>query len=151
MRRVAWWISAGGGVGLVRPASGTAASAVATLLGAGLLAVGWPLLAAAAVAASLGGAWAIRAAGIAGDPGFVVIDEVAGQWVALLGLTQPGVRGVLGAFLLFRLLDVAKPGPVGWLDRRGGAWGVMGDDLIAGAIAAVVVWGVRVGWPGVLG
>ncbi|HVB67502.1 MAG TPA: phosphatidylglycerophosphatase A, partial [Acetobacteraceae bacterium] len=91
------------------------------------------------------------AAGIGGDPGFVVIDEVAGQWVALLGLARPGVWGLLAGFALFRLLDVTKPGPVGWADRQGGAWGVMGDDLIAGAVVAVVLWGVRMGWPGVFG
>ena len=151
MRRAAWWIAVGGGVGLVRPAPGTAASAVAVLLGAGLLAVGWPVLAVAAAAASLGGVWAIRAAGIGGDPGFVVIDEVAGQWVALLGLARRGGWGLLAGFALFRLLDVAKPGPVGWADRQSGAWGVMGDDLIAGAVVAVVLWGVRMGWPGVFG
>ncbi len=151
MRRAARWIAVGGGMGLVRPAPGTAASAVAVLLGAGLLALGWPVLAVAAAAASLGGVWAIRAAGIGGDPGFVVIDEVAGQWIALLGLARPGVWGLLAGFALFRLLDVAKPGPVGWADRQGGAWGVMGDDLIAGAVVAVVLWGVRMGWPGVFG
>jgi phosphatidylglycerophosphatase A len=146
MRRAAWWIAAVGGVGLMRPASGTWASALAALLGAGLLALGWPVLAVAAAAASLGGVWAIRAAGIEGDPGFVVIDEVAGQFLALLGLARPGAWGVLAAFVLFRVLDVAKPGPVGWADRRGGAWGVMLDDVIAGVAVAVALWGVRMGW-----
>jgi phosphatidylglycerophosphatase A len=46
--------------------------------------------------------------------------------------------------VLFRVFDIAKPGPVGWADRRGGAWGVMGDDLIAGALAAAVLGLVRV-------
>jgi phosphatidylglycerophosphatase A len=41
------------------------------------------------------------------------------------------------AFGLFRGLDVAKPGPVGWADRRPGAWGVMLDDLVAGMLAAL--------------
>ncbi len=41
--------------------------------------------------------------------------------------------GLLAAFLMFRLLDVAKPGPIGWADRQGGAAGIMADDLIAGA------------------
>lgn len=144
MRRIAWWIAAGFGLGLTRPASGTVASAAAAVLGAVLLAAGWPWLAAAAAIATLGGVWAIRAAGIAGDPGFVVIDEVAGMWIALLGAGRGSVWGAVLAFAAFRVLDIAKPGPVGWADRRGGAWGVMGDDLIAGGIAAVVVWGVRV-------
>ena len=144
IRGMAWWIAAGGGAGLVPVAPGTAASAVAALIGAGLLALGWKMLAVAAVAASLGGVWAIGAAAIEGDPGFVVIDEVAGMWIALLGLARPGWWGVAAAFVLFRVLDIAKPGPVGWADRKGGAWGVMGDDLIAGAAAALVVWGVGV-------
>jgi phosphatidylglycerophosphatase A len=46
---------------------------------------------------------------------------------------------VLLAFLLFRLFDIAKPGPVGWADRQHGARGVMLDDVIAGALAAVLV------------
>ncbi|MDE2582414.1 MAG: phosphatidylglycerophosphatase A [Rhodospirillales bacterium] len=151
MKRVAWWIAAGGGVGLARPAPGTWASIVAVLLGAGLLALGWKLLAAAAVLASLTGFWAIAAADIAGDPGFVVIDEVAGQWVTLLGLAHPSPLGVLLALALFRLLDVTKPGPIGWADRQSGPAGVMADDLIAGAIGAVALWAVRAYWPGLLG
>ena len=108
-------------------------------------------LALAAVAAAVGGVWAIRAAGVEGDPGWVVIDEVAGQWVALLGLGRVTPLGLLVAFLGFRLLDIAKPGPVGWADRQGGAGGIMADDLIAGALVATVLWVLRARWPWVLG
>ena len=148
MKRAAGWIAGGFGLGRVPRAPGTAASAVAAIIGAGLLALGWPVLALAVLVASLAGVWAIHAAGIAGDPGSVVIDEVAGQWLALLGLARPGVWGVAAAFVLFRVLDVAKPGPVGWADRQSGAGGVMGDDLIAGAAVAVLLWGARraMGW-----
>jgi len=45
----------------------------------------------------------------------------------------------VAAFVLFRLFDIWKPGPVGWADRRGGATGVMLDDLIAGVFAALGV------------
>ena len=55
------------------------------------------------------------------------------------------------AFVLFRLFDIVKPGPVGWADRKGGAAGIMADDLIAGAIAAGILWAVRGRWPGALG
>jgi phosphatidylglycerophosphatase A len=123
---------------------------VAALLGAGLLFLSPWALALAAVAATLGGIWAIRTARVEGDPGWVVIDEFAGQFLALLALARPSLAGVLAAFLLFRLLDVIKPGPIGWADRQGGAWGIMGDDLIAGGVAGAVVWGLRWGWPGVL-
>ena len=47
--------------------------------------------------------------------------------------------GWVAAFLLFRLFDIWKPGPIGWADRRHGAWAVMLDDLIAGVFAAIGV------------
>jgi phosphatidylglycerophosphatase A len=74
-----------------------------------------------------------------GDPSWVVTDEVAGQGLALLGAAA-AARGILLpvaiSFFLFRALDIAKPGPVGWLERLPGAVGVLADDLAAGAIAA---------------
>ncbi len=74
------------------------------------------------------------------DPGWVVIDEVAGMWVAMLPLARPRAWPVLAAFGLFRWLDIAKPGPVGRVDRMPGRAGVMGDDLLAGAGAAGLLW-----------
>jgi len=83
------------------------------------------------------------------DPSEIVIDEVAGQFVALwpvsYGAAFAGVGfldlwpGVVTAFLAFRLFDIWKPGPVGWADRQEGPMGVMADDLIAGWLAALVV------------
>ena len=70
-------------------------------------------LAAGAVAVTAVGLWAVRAARAGGDPGWVVIDEVAGQWIALLALAASVVAGALAAFAAFRLFDIAKPGPVG--------------------------------------
>ena len=78
------------------------------------------------------------------------MDEFAGQWIALLGLARPSLLGLAAAFLLFRLLDITKPGPIGWADRQGGPAGVMADDLIAGAIAAGILWAIRSRFPGVL-
>ncbi len=52
---------------------------------------------------------------------------------------------------IFRLLDVAKPGPIGWADRQGGAAGIMADDLIAGAYHRVHSLGDRARWPELLG
>lgn len=144
-------IASGLGSGFVPRAPGTAGSLLALLLGIPLLLAPPPLLTLAVLAASLGGLWAIRAARVDGDPGWVVIDEVAGQWLALLGLARPTVLGLAAAFVLFRLLDIVKPGPVGWADRQGGAAGIMADDLVAGALAAGILWAVRARWPGVLG
>ena len=80
------------------------------------------------------------------DPSEFVIDEVAGQWIALLpasaGFWHAGLDpwnfpwpAWVGAFVLFRLFDIWKPGPVGWADRIEGPVGVMLDDIFAGIIA----------------
>ncbi len=139
------------GLGRFPWAPGTVASAVAVLTGAGLLQVSPWMLAVAAIAATLAGIWAIAATGAgAADPGWVVIDEVAGQWLTLLALPRPTVPGLLAAFLLFRLLDITKPGPIGWADRRHDAVGVMADDVIAGLIGAAILLVVRGIWPGAL-
>jgi phosphatidylglycerophosphatase A len=148
--RLARQIAGGFGCGAVPGAPGTAASVAATLLGAGLLALSPWALAVAAVAAIVAGVWAVAAVRAEGDPSWVVIDEIAGQWVALLFLRHPAPLGLLAGFVLFRLLDIAKPGPVGWADRRSGPVAVMADDVIAGALAAVLLYLARRIWPGVL-
>ena len=125
------------------PTARTIASAAAVLLGAGLLAWSPWALAIAALAATLGGVWAIAAADAGDDPGWVVIDEVAGQWITLLALPRPAPFWLLAAFLLFRVLDIAKPGPIGWADRQHGPLGVMADDVIAGAIGAALLLAAR--------
>ena len=81
----------------------------------------------------------------------MVIDEVAGQLLALCGWPHASVTGVLAAFLIFRLLDMAKPGPIGWADRQDGAAGIMADDVIAGAITAGILWAIGSRWPALLG
>jgi phosphatidylglycerophosphatase A len=77
------------------------------------------------------------------DPGKVVVDEVAGQMIALLPLTlftvQPLTRGVIVSFILFRLFDIFKPYPAGRFERLRGGFGIMCDDLMAGTYAAVVM------------
>lgn len=140
------------GVGLLRPAPGTWGSAAAIALGLVLHGIGsFPLLAAATLAAIGWGFWAVERdlAGRPGeDPSEIVIDEVAGQWIALLfpsaGFWLMGLDnwrfpypGWLGAFLFFRLFDIWKPWLVGRADRRGDAAGVMLDDLWAGLFAGV--------------
>ena len=143
-------IASGFGCGFVPLSPGTVASAATLLPGALLLHASPALLPAAALIATVGGLWAIRAAHVDGDPGWVVIDEVAGQLLALCGLARPSLAGLLAAFLIFRLLDVAKPGPIGWADRQGGAAGIMADDLIAGAITAGILWAIDSTWPTLL-
>jgi phosphatidylglycerophosphatase A len=144
-------IASGCGCGCVPYAPGTAASAVAALSGALLMQLSPYALPAAVLIATFGGLWAIHAANVKGDPGWVVIDEFAGQWFALFGLARASFTGIIAAFLIFRVLDIAKPGPVGWADRQKGAAGVMADDVIAGAIAAGILWAVTAHWPEAFG
>jgi phosphatidylglycerophosphatase A len=143
-------IAGGFGCGFAPLAPGTVASAATLLPGALLLHFLPALLPAVTLIAALAGLWAIRTAQVAGDPGWVVIDEVAGQLLALCGLDHLSASGLLAAFALFRLFDVAKPGPIGWADRRGGAAGIMADDLIAGAITAGMLWAIGSRWPALL-
>lgn len=142
------WVASFLGSGLAPVAPGTMGSLAALAPGLALLWLSHAALGAGVVVVVALGLWAVRAAGAGGDPGWVVIDEVAGQWIALLALAHPSVAGALAAFAAFRLFDIAKPGPVGWAERLPGAAGVMADDVLAGALAAVLVWGVRWLLPG---
>lgn len=76
------------------------------------------------------------------DPGWIVIDEWVGLWLALF-LLPAGWPWLLAGFLLFRLFDIAKPWPVGWADRHvHGGLGVMLDDALAGLMALACLQGV---------
>lgn len=89
---------------------------------------------------------AVWAAGVAAraakveDPGFVVVDEVLGQWIALAGARTLNWKTCLAAFLLFRLFDIWKPPPVRQLEALPGGWGINADDAMAGIYAALVLW-----------
>ncbi len=109
------------------------------------------LAAAAAIAFALGWWAAGRVARASGqhDPGFIVIDEVAAQWLVLLAAPLDW-RGYAAAFLLFRIFDIAKPWPARLVERRvAGGLGIMLDDIVAALYALVLlligegVFGVR--------
>lgn len=140
------------GVGLLRPAPGTWGSAVAIALGLLLHRVGhFPLLALATGGVIVVGFWVVPryTAGMTDrDRPEIVIDEVAGQWLALMapsfGFWHAGLPadsfpypGWVAAFALFRLFDIWKPWIIGRADRRSDARGVMLDDLWAGIFAAI--------------
>jgi phosphatidylglycerophosphatase A len=129
------FIASGGGAGYARQAPGTFGSVVGLAVGALLLHLGHGPLLAGIVLASALGLWAVWAVGGQSDPGWIVIDEVAGQMIAMLALPRVNCLGVILAFALFRLFDIWKPGPVGWADKRHDALGVMADDWVAGALA----------------
>ena len=78
------------------------------------------------------------------DPQIVVIDEVAGQWMAFTGLQIWSWKSVLAAFVLFRLFDIWKPPPVRDAESLPGGWGIVADDIVAGLYASLVLWAL--GW-----
>jgi phosphatidylglycerophosphatase A len=141
-------------VGLIPVAPGTWGSLVALPFGYLLHYLGgFPLLLLGIVVVAGVGYWATSAELVQAsvpDPSEIVIDEVVGQWIALIplsaGLWHAGVPGHVfpwpgwvGAFVMFRLFDIWKPWPVSWADGLHGAVGVMLDDVLAGVMAAVVV------------
>jgi phosphatidylglycerophosphatase A len=140
----AWTVSTFFGVGLAKPGPGTWGSVAAVILWAaiawlfhptpnGLLLVvliGVVLFIAAGVAAST---IAARESG-SHDPQFVVIDEVAGQWIALLGSSATLTHGLI-ALILFRLFDITKPFPARQLEKLPDGWGIVFDDVAAGLYA----------------
>lgn len=142
----AWTVATFIGVGNLRPGPGTYGSVAAMLLWMaaahslhlGVVALG----VATAVAVVLTTAAGIPAATIVAqeagreDPGFVVIDEVAGQLIALLALA-PSWKHALLALVLFRLFDIWKPWPIRRLEQLHGGTGIMLDDLAAGGFALV--------------
>lgn len=154
--------------GHLRPFSGTWGSAAAVIAAFGLFLLGgWVLVAALIPVAFLLGWWA-TARETEGkdnhDPSEIVIDEVAGQWIALLptliGATHAGFTGFdafelwpgwVAAFLGFRLFDIWKPGPIGWADRQNTPLGVMLDDILAGIAAALLTGVLAWVWHGALG
>ena len=148
---IAKFIATGGGSGLLPGAPGTWGS-LAALPFAWLIDAQYGLygLALATLLVFLAGVWAAEnyatAIGVK-DPGCVVVDEVAGQWlaltpVALLPETQAGghLWPYALAFAAFRLFDIVKPWPVRTLERLPGGWGIMVDDIAAGIYAAIVTY-----------
>ena len=154
--RWAWWLATCFGIGYLRPGPGTYASIAATLfwivlryahLTTPILFLVTCLLATVATLSGIPAATRVaQESGIA-DPGFVVIDEAAGVWTALLAAFLPlhgwtvSLPAALAALVLFRVFDIWKPWPVSALDRMHGGVGIMLDDIAAGiyAFACVLV------------
>jgi phosphatidylglycerophosphatase A len=104
--------------------------------GAVALAVGTALAALAATLIGIPAATIVAREAGREDPGFVVVDEVAGQWIALIAL-RPDWRHALLGLLLFRLFDIWKPWPVRRLEELPEGTGIMLDDVAAGVLALV--------------
>jgi phosphatidylglycerophosphatase A len=134
------------GSGLLPRIPGTWGSLAALPFAVAIAGLGgpWALLAAAALA-FLAGLWAsgvyAKAIGV-DDPGPVVIDEVAGQWLALVLVPLDPLFYVV-AFAAFRVFDVLKPWPANYFDQHlSGAWGIMTDDIAAAVYAGAVTYGL---------
>jgi phosphatidylglycerophosphatase A len=143
------------GIGHLKPGPGTWASVAATAIWYfGLDAAhltGW-----AASMLTVAGAVAVTWVGIPAstvveresggtDPGFVVIDEVAGQWIALT-VAHVELGHALLALILFRVFDITKPWPARRLEDLHGGQGIMLDDVAAGIYALLVMLVVQVWW-----
>jgi phosphatidylglycerophosphatase A len=139
-----------GGIGRLKPAPGTWGSLVALPL-----VVFGPVIALLlGLLVTLLGFFAIREVlrdAPDEDPGWIVVDEAAGMLIALAGLTaEASIWGVLIAFGLFRIFDIFKPWPISWADQQSGAFGVMLDDIVAGALVAAALILARPLLPGVI-
>ncbi|MDA1100055.1 MAG: phosphatidylglycerophosphatase A [Proteobacteria bacterium] len=136
------------GAGLLRPAPGTWGSLTALPLAWIIVYYGGPpALAAATLAVFVLGCWAggvYEQASGGKDPGVVVIDEVAGQWLVLIAAPlDPWYY--FAAFVLFRLCDITKPWPASWAERRfTGGLGIMLDDIMAALYGVAVIAAVRI-------
>ena len=141
MTRLAVWIATSGPAGHAPIAPGTFGSLVGVAVY--LLIARWSLQAqiVAALVLSAIGIWASTVASRhfdRSDPSQVVIDEVAGQVVTLVGLGSGAVTITLG-FLLFRALDIIKPWPANRLEGLHGGRGIMADDLMAALYGQVLL------------
>jgi phosphatidylglycerophosphatase A len=147
-------IASFGGCGFSPVAPGTVGSLAALVCGLGLLPHPQIMAGAIVLCGVIGYAATARVSG-GEDYGWIVIDEVAGMWITMFPLSvgplpvdpwtldRIGVLWLLLAFALFRLFDITKPGPVGWFDRRHDALGIMGDDIVAGILAAAILTAAR--------
>jgi phosphatidylglycerophosphatase A len=147
-RRTAWaWLfGTFFGAGMLKPGPGTYGSAAAALLWWGAVQISHPgrkaLVACTLGAALLATLTGIPAATIVAresgrkDPGFVVIDEVAGQWIAFIAMRPDWKHALLG-LVLFRIFDIWKPWPVRRLEELPDGTGIMLDDVAAGVLALV--------------
>jgi phosphatidylglycerophosphatase A len=124
---------------------GTAGSLAAVLIAVGLhtyLGAGRMTLAVLVMIFLLPGIWASsRTARVLKieDPSIVVVDEVLGQWLTLLGASTLNWKTFLAAFLLFRLFDIWKPWPIRRLENLPEGTGIVVDDLGAGVYGAIVL------------
>lgn len=144
MRPVALAIATAGGAGYFPFAPGTVGSAVGVAVYLLTRHLDPSLQVLLFIVVCVVGTWASTVAARhfgRDDPGYVIIDEVAGQLATLL-LLDVGIVGALVGFLIFRVLDIIKPWPANRLEALHGGFGIMADDVMAGAYGWVLMWGL---------
>jgi phosphatidylglycerophosphatase A len=144
----AWVVGTFLGAGLLRPGPGSWGSAAAALIwlaaakGLHLASapLAWLTLAAALCAIAIGipAATIVERESERSDPGHVVIDEVAGQWITLI-YSRVNLSHLLAGFLFFRLFDIVKPWPARQLESLPAGRGIMFDDVAAGVYALLLM------------
>tara|TARA_R110001592_G_scaffold16881_5_gene71439 strand:+ start:720 stop:1208 length:489 start_codon:yes stop_codon:yes gene_type:complete len=137
------WIASWFGCGFINPAPGTWGSLGAIPFGLVIYALGGAYaLGVAAFLITVLGLWAadkFDKAMDGHDSKMIVIDEVAGQWIAMIPAALNPVLVII-AFIAFRFFDILKPWPISFFDKKvKGAVGVMGDDIVAGIFASAIV------------
>ena len=146
--RFSRWIASAGGIGDIPFVPGIVAVLIGGTIGGIALWADPRLLTFLAILACLLGLWAVHATGETSDKPWIVIDEFAGLWIGMLGLARASAAGVVAAVVIFILLNLFKPGPVGWADRKDGAISVMADDIVAGLLTAAILFLIRFIPPG---
>ncbi|MGA2447871.1 MAG: phosphatidylglycerophosphatase A [Polyangiaceae bacterium] len=144
--RLAWVIATWFGCGLVPRAPGTAGAVGALPLYALVIHGGRVGVGLTAFVVAVTGLWAaslVARESSTQDPQFVVIDEVAGMLVTMTPMAHLSLGAVGMGFVLFRFFDIVKPWPVRYFERFPGGWGIMLDDLVAGALSAVLLAGAQ--------
>ena len=137
-------------IGYLRPAPGTWGSLIALIISFGIIQHSGILLLIIAILFGFFIGWIAVAKQTLNkrihDPSEIVIDEVVGQWIAVLPLALLPLNSGSSyslwfmALIIFRVLDITKPGLIGWADRKNTPISVMLDDLIAGAMTAAIIY-----------
>jgi phosphatidylglycerophosphatase A len=142
VQRLAFWIASVFRIGTIPVAPGTAGSLAAliawyflidSLYDSLFLLITFIILIVGVITSSI-----VIKQNQSSDPPQIVIDEWVGQWIALFLLPRSLIWGLV-AFMLFRIFDISKFGPVKRLEKMGGGWGIMLDDVAAGIFAFILI------------
>ena len=141
-RKIVLFFATGCGLGYLPKAPGTFGTLLGIPLALGISRFNWPMNLIAIIFVVVFSIWiSDNAALIIGteDPSLVVIDEVVGMLLTMTAVTISG-KTILAGFILFRVLDILKPFPIGWLDQKiPGGMGIVADDLTAGIMANFIL------------